>query len=611
MPMNRPSSPITKPSPRLFKVMGLSLIILLAALAAYLPVFEAGFVFDDHVVIENNEFLHGPLWKIWISTTASDYWPLTSTSFWIEWRAWGENAAGYHAFNLLLHAGVALLFWQVLEALQVPGAWLAGLLFAVHPVTVDSVAWISERKNVLSGLLYLASILAWLRLDTRRPARRSIIALSLFVLALLAKTSVVMLPMAMLGIALYRRGRLERRDWVEALPFFVLSVIFGVLTIWYQHHNAMAGWAPYRGLGERIATMGWALLLYLQTAFVPVRLALVYPQWPVPAVSPLFWLPLVFVVGFFAALWYYRLRYAWVRATLFALGYHALLLLPVLGLLDMAYFSIGPAANHLQYLALMGSVALAAAGIMRLSRRAATMAGVAAVLVVSFGAVTYQRASAYENDFTLWTAAVRDSPRSIFARNQLSALLLDAGRVPEALGQLDAMARLARDPADRRRYRSQWFLYSRRIDEAIAEARAALRISQSQDVRDDAAFVLANAGQLAESIEIYQSLVRESPQASAYSHTLSLVLSRAGRIAEAADVLRAYCRRQPGNPLMEKTLAMVLMRMGRYGEARERAAVVLGVPVTDPRAEQKLAEWTSQAGGSTPGLQGNDAAPRQ
>lgn len=592
--------------------MGLSLIILLAALAAYLPVFDAGFVFDDHVLIENNEFFPGPLWKIWISTTSSDYWPLTWTSFWIEWRVWGNNAAGYHALNVLLHAGVALLLWQVLKALQVPGAWLAGLLFAVHPVTVDSVAWISERKNVLSGMLYLASILAWLRLDVQRPVRRSIIALLLFMLALLAKTSVVMLPLVLLGIALYRKRRLVRHDWLEMLPFFVLSVIFGVLTMWYQHHNAMAGWAPYRGLGERIATTGWALLLYLQTAFVPVRLALVYPEWPVSAESPHFLLPLVFVVGFFPALWYYRLRYAWVRAALFALGYHALLLLPVLGLLDMAYFSISPAANHLQYLALMGPVALIAAGVTSIARRPATMTRVvAAGLVLFFGAMTYQRASAYENDFTLWTAAVRDAPRSIFARNQLSALLLDAGRVPEALEQLNAMARLARDPADQRRYRSQWFLYSGRIAEAIAEARAALAISRSQDVRDDAAFVLANAGQLPEAIEIYQSLVRESPQASAYSYTLSLVLSRAGRIEEAADVLHAYCLRQPGNPLMEKTLALFLTRMGRNGEARERAAAVLGVAVTDPRAEQKLAEWLHQAGGSTPGLQGDDAAPRK
>ena len=577
---------------KILSVLPALLIPLLGAMA-YLPAFRAGWVFDDHVIILGNALLRGSLWNVWRSTTVYDFWPLTWTGFWAQWQIWGDQAAGYHAVNILLHITVSLLLWRVLEAMRVPGAWLAGLLFAVHPVTVESVAWVSEQKNTLSGALYLITILSWLRMENRPPSRRIPICLLLFALALLAKASVVMLPVVLLGIALHRRGTLSRRDWLETAPLFAMAILFGLVNIWFQRENVlMGGWGPARGLWERIGGMGWALLFYQKTAFVPVHLAFLYPEWPVSPASLLFHLPVAVLLAFFSFLWAFRRRISWAPPVLCALSYHALLLLPVLGLLEIAYFQFGPVSNHLQYLALMGPVALVAYGVTRLSGRAPGIAfALAAGLALFFSVSTYHRASAFRDDVTLWTAVVKDFPGSAFARNNLAAFLLDRERRSEALEQLEAAANVSRDAAERHRYRSQWYLYSGRKEEAAEEARQAIRSGGNREVRHQAARVLGAAGQVGESIEAYRTLVREIPNSSTYSYELGAALARSGRLPEAADVLRRYCGRRPGNPVMEEALALTLLRLGFREEARERAAVVVGVGAADPRAAEQLARW--------------------
>jgi tetratricopeptide (TPR) repeat protein len=581
------------PLPKPWDSLGSALLIVLVAVLSYLPAFPAGFVFDDHSLITSNGLLRGPLWKVWLNATATDYWPLTWTSFWLEWRLWGPNAAGYHILNVVLHAVVALLLWRVLQALQVPGAWLSGLLFAVHPVTVESVAWISERKNTLSGIFYLSAILVWVSGDEAMTFRRRLLSLVLFTAALLAKVSVVMLPPVLLLIALFRKGKLELRDWIQSAPFFALGLIAGLVNIWFQWQNAMGGsWTAARTWGERVGGAGWALASYLEAAFVPLRLAFVYPEWPVGPDSLLYYLPTACVLTAFGLLWANRNRVTWVRGPLYALTYHALLLLPVLGFIDMAYSFVGPVSNHLQYLALMGPVALVGAWLTILVRRWPKPAGAgAAALVLVLGAFTFHRASAFETDLTLWDAAVRQAPTSTYARAQRSSELLSEGRSREALDDLDAAARFARTPADRHRYRAMWFLYGGRNPEAAAEARLALRAEGTSEIRRDMAFVLAASGQAAEAIELYRAMVRESPNSPKLNYWLAVTLARSGQVTEAAEVLRAYSRRRPGDPTMEKALGLTLLRLGLSGEALEHAAAAVGAAPSDPRAAEELEAW--------------------
>lgn len=571
---------------------GQGALVVAAAALAYLPALGAGFVFDDHVLVEGSRLVRGPLWRVWLTTTTPDYWPLTWTAFWLEWRAFGESPLGYHLVNVALHAGVALLLWRALAALRVPGAWFAGLLFAVHPATVESVAWIAETKNTLSGALFLAALLAWLRFDERGGRRPYALALLLFALAALAKAAVVMLPLVLLGLALARRGRLGRRDLAATAPFFLVALAVGLVNLWFQAHNAMSGgWAARRGLGERVGGAGWALVTYLGNALLPVRQGFVHGPWPVGPDSPLYYLPALAVVVAAGALLALARRSAAARAIAWALGYHALMLLPVLGFVDIAYFAFGPVSNHLQYLALMGPVALAGAGAAALVRSPRLAPALVAGLVAALGGYTFARASDFRDDLSLWTAAVRRAPDSAVAHAMLSGVLAERGRPAEALEELLAAARASAEPAERHRYQGLALVLAGRPREAVAEAQAVLTADASPSARSDAGWMLAQAGEDAQALATFRALAREAPNASEYTYWVAALLARQGQLAQAADVLLAWCRDRPGNEELEQALAVTLVRLGRMDEARERAAVVAGAPPGDPRAEAQLAEW--------------------
>ncbi|WP_242343189.1 glycosyltransferase family 39 protein [Anaeromyxobacter terrae] len=538
--------------------------IALATVIAYLPVTGAGFVFDDHQFLPDGPILRGPLSDIWFSASAKDYWPLTYTALWIQARLFGDAPLGYHLTNVLLHAATAILLWRVLRALELPGAWLAGLLFAVHPATVESVAWISELKNTLSAPLFLLSVLAWLRAERTGGRRELAAALALFALALLAKTSVVMLPVVLLLLAWYRRGRIDRRDVARTAPFFGVALAAGLATIWFQHVRAMTdGWLPQRGLGERIGGAGWALASYLEAAFVPARLAFVYPQWPVEAASPAFYLPLVALAAGFALLWWGRAT--WGRPATLALGFHAVMLLPVLGLVDIAYLRFGPVSNHLQYVALMGPVALAAAGLARLAashRRAAVVAGGAVAVVLA--AVTATRAAAFQDDLTLWTAAVRAAPGSLMAHWQLSDELAARGRAAEAIADLEEASRVVRGPASRHRARSLLGLRTGQFAAAVAECDAADALRPDRQFRRDLGRMLTLANAPLEAIATLEPLVRQHPGNVDYRYWLGAALARAGRFADAADVLAEASSIAGGTDAeIEEALSLVRARLGR------------------------------------------------
>ncbi len=533
-----------------------------AAVASYLPAFRAGFVFDDHLFFEWTGAVRGPLSGIWLTADSPDYWPLTSTSFWAEWRLFGPNPAGYHATNVALHAVAAILLWRVLRALRVPGAWLGGLLFAVHPVAVESVAWISERKNTLSGVLFLAALLAWLAAEEEGRARAYAASLALFALALLAKTSVVTMPPLLVALTLVRRGRLDRRDLLRVAPFFGLALAAGAATLWFQRHNAMELlWLPRRGPLERIAGAAWALLFYVQKGLVPVGLASVHAPWPVAPPSPLFYVPLAVVLAGAAVLW--RLRAGGARPVVLALGYQALMVLPVLGLVDIAYFDVGPVSNHLQYLALMGPAALGGAALASLGPGRAAAAGAALAAVLA--ATTFQRATAFEDDLTFWQRAARDAPGSAYARKALATKLASAGRREEAMRELEELARVARDPATRHHARSFWLLFQGRSAEAIEEAREAARLLPSPDLRRHLALQLAVTGRTGEAVSILEPLVREWPRDADYRYWLGRALAGEGRLAEAAAQLREACRLDPDDAAGRAALAEVLARLGGAG----------------------------------------------
>ena len=280
------------------------------------------------------------------------------------------------------------------------------------------------------------------------------------------------------------------------------------------------------------------------------------------------------------------------RTCCWGLGYHLVQVLPILGLVDMAFLAIAPVSNHLQYLALMGPAALAGVGFAALAKRYGRAIWAAAgLLVFGLAATTFHRAQAFENDLALWTAAVGEAPSSAYAHLQLAGEYMERGDARDAVPELERAAILAREAGDRHRLRALALLYSDRTEEALLEARAAIREGGNPDLRRDAAVVLLEAGDANEAIPVLRALAAAAPGASDYTYWLAAALSRAGRTDEALQVLLAWCAERPGHPRMERTLAVLLARTGRKAEARERAARVLDVEPRDPRAEAQLDEW--------------------
>jgi tetratricopeptide (TPR) repeat protein len=405
----------------------------------YQPVWHAGFIFDDNNFLFENPLIKqaNGLYQFWFTTKAPDYFPLTSTTLWLEWRLWGMNPLGYHIVNVLLHALSAVLIWRVLVHLRIPGAWLAAALFAVHPVNVESVAWITERKNTLAMLFYVTSLLFYLRFEDTDRWRLYGMALGSFVLALLSKTAVVPLPIVLLGFAWWQRDKISSRDVRLVLPFFGVAVLMGLITVWFQSHNAIAfDVVRADNFWSRLAVAGWAVWFYLYKALLPVNLIFVYPKWQIDATKLLSYVPGLLVLAVAVVLW--RYRKGWGKAWLFGLGYFVVMLLPVLGFRDIYFMRYSLVADHWQYFAIIGPIGLVAAGITwasgRLKKRNVfLMPAFSAILLLVLGILTWRQTCNYSDAETLYSKTIDSNPTCWMAYNNRGMIYKGLGNYNQAI----------------------------------------------------------------------------------------------------------------------------------------------------------------------------------
>ena len=496
-------------------------LLLAAALAAlvlvaYIPAMRGGFFWDDDLTLTKNPLVIAGdgLRRIWMTREAADYFPLTSSMMWVEWRLWDGHPAGFHVVNILLHAAAAVLVWRILRRLNVPGAWLGGALFGVHPVAVLSAAWITEGKNTLSMLLCLLALLAWLTYDENEKRRWHVAALALFLLALLAKTLVVMMPAVLLLCAWWRRGAVTRKDVARSLPFFALSLALGMVTVWFQSHNAIGG-ATVRpeGMGSRIAAAGWMVWFYLWKALLPTGLCVLYPRWTVDGRSVMAYLPLALLFAGLTVLWANRAR--WGRAPLFALGYFLIMLLPALGLADMSFMYLSLVSDHFQYLALAAVAAFAAAALARAAairelRTAAVVAG--AVCVAAFAALTWQRAALFTDGVRLWQDNVAKQPGVSWAWNNMGNIHMGAGRNEDALRCFNQALAAKPDYDDARGNRGMAFFHLKRYPEAILDFDTVIqRNGPAATACNYRGMARAAVGRTAEAISDFDQAIKMSP----------------------------------------------------------------------------------------------------
>lgn len=447
--------------------------ILLVTLAVYWPAVHAGFIWDDDDILTANPLISAPdgLRHIWAGGKFYDYWPMTLTSFWFEWRLWGLNATGYHVTNILLHAAAAILLWRALRHLSIPGAWLAALVFAIHPINVQSVAWITERKNTLSLFFFGLAILAYLRSEQarcgaevqkpkgKRPKEQSPPAQSsprnaealwywasfiAFVLALLSKTSVVLLPVVLLLCVWWlggpRNRALTKEDVGRALPFFAVALVMALVTIWFQYERSIGTDVVTTGdFRSRLVGAGMAAWFYLARIVFPRNPMFVYPRWNFSPDEAMNYLPGALLLGVWGLCWWYRC--GWGRPYFFALTYFLAMLFPVLGFFKIYFQKYSFVSDHWVYPAMIGIIALLVGGGARLvqrsaeaarpaRRRVAKVLGIVAAtgMVAVLAPLTWAQCGIYQDEETLWRATLKRNFKCWLAHHNLASLLLETCR---------------------------------------------------------------------------------------------------------------------------------------------------------------------------------------
>lgn len=527
---------------------GILCLGLLVAISYY-PTLDAEFLWDDEIFVDEPLIQQwSGIWDIWLSPREireGHYWPVVYSSFWLEHKLWGIEPAGFHAVNVLLHLANCLLVWSLMVRLNVKGAWAVAAVFAVHPLHVDSVAWIIERKDLLSALFYLAAALVWMRfLDVRRPTLYCG-ALTLFGLALLSKSIAVTLPVALLIWHAWRRGRADRADWLRLVPFFAVAILITAADLaFYQSREPLdLGYS----LIERALIAARALFFYVWKLLWPTELAVIYPHWHVDASDPVLWAFLIGAAAVPAVLWALRLRIG--TGPLAGAAYFAVTLAPVLGFVDYGYMQFSFVADRFQYLAGLGVLAVLVAALAHAAgrlegwpRKAVHAGGV--MVLAALAVKTSSQAEVYRNSTTFFQHIVSHNPDARDAHSNLA----------------DALARTGR------------------FDESLAAARIALeQRSDHANTHHVLGRALAGLKRFDEAEDAFSKARELAPRDARIAHNTGLMFHEAGRHEEAVEKFREALEIQPDFALAHRAMGLSLNALGRYEEALEATTTAMSL----------------------------------
>jgi tetratricopeptide (TPR) repeat protein len=559
---SKPASPQEWKAPLLIALLAGLLVLI------YWPAISGGFIWDDDVYVTNNPLLTSTQgWRdIWFSAERqSQFFPLVFTTLRFEHALWGLSPFGYHLVNVLLHAANAVLVWLVLGRMAVPGAWIAAALFAFHPVQAESVAWVTELKNTQSTLFYLLAVLMWMNFLRDGPSTRwkyYSFTILFYILALLSKTTACTLPAALLLVPWIQGDRIGWRRIVQVVPFLVLGIAAGLVSIWWERHlgNYQQDVGQGLSLVQRALVAAHALWFYAGKLVFPVNLTFSYPHWQVDAGNPLnyIWLAGCLAVG--VALWFWRKALG--RRVIGAVIFFVAALSPLLGFIPLYTFKYSYVADHYQYVASIGLLALAAAGLQRIPRVFSV------ILLLTLGVLTWKQAHIYQDQTTLWKDTLAKNPTSWMADDNLGTILRGEGDFGKAIDYYRRAISLNPNFAQAHYNLGIVLFKTGDSGEAMDEFQKAIQL----DSQDALAFynyatALDQSGQTDEAVEQYQAAIRLKPGLIDARINLGILFGRLGKLDEAIAQFQEAVRSDPDNAGAHNNLGAILRAKGRLDDA--------------------------------------------
>jgi tetratricopeptide (TPR) repeat protein len=567
------SKPVyAKPRPIDWRSVVQALIIVAAGLWIYWPALQGGWLSgnDDDLLVTHNYDLRSlqGLWEIWFTVPKTDYWPLTWTLLWMEWHLWGNDPLGYHICNLALHLSSGFLIWRLFNRLGLRYAWLGGLLFVVHPLAVESVAWVSEIKNTLSLPLFLLSLNAWL--DTEETKSGYLRSVIYYLAAMLAKTSTVMLPLVLLLYCWWKHGHVTRQELKRMIPYVAIALPLSLMTVFFQNEYSL--FVPGGGFIPRLIGAGPVVFFYLEKFILPINLLPVYPRWTFNPPTLLEVLAIPALAGALFYLW--TRRGGWGRHALFGFGFFLLNLVPFLGLVKFQHMNLSLVADHFAYLPMIGLIGLIVAGlgILQIQFPASVPypvgIGTISIVLVWLSMGSHNYAMQFHDSETLATYTLQHSSQVAGPHNYFGSALLQSGRVPEAIEQFKQALKIEPDNIPAHVDLGDALLQAGRMSEAIEQYKQALKIIPDLPAaHNNLGRALLETDHVPEAIEQFKQALKVDPYFAAAHNNLGVSLRRAHHVPEAIEQFKQALKLYPDFAGAHNNLGIALSQMGHVPEA--------------------------------------------
>ena len=563
--------------------------VILATAIAYLPVLSRGFInLDDDAMVTDNQIVKHPsagcLIRVFTAPHAGLYHPLVTLSYMLEYRLYGLNPHVYHATNYLLHllnTALVFLFIYLLSS-SLPVALLSALFFGLHPIHVESVAWISERKDVLYAILFLASLVAYMLYAGKTSKKYYLAAFFLFLGSLMAKPMALTLPMLLLCIDFYRKRKQSWNTIIEKIPFFALSLLSGIMTVYWHYHEKPSKLLDYSStIIDRLLFAVYGIVFYLAKLLLPVDLSIIYPHvtGSVPArtlaISLMAFLMLIALV----------LRYRKNRTLIFGTLFFLFSVSPVLQILPVG---LGMHADRYTYIPSIGiffmlSTMIYYAGLKLRAPLRITLFAVTGIYIALLSTATWKRTAAWDN-ISLWNDGLRQYPESeLMYRLRADAHKL-AGNYEQALS--DYSSSLANNPRFAESYNNRGNLY-----QLLHNSRKAIEdysMAINCDPRLASAYynrglAFEKTGKPGEALRDYSHALSINPRLADCLNNRGTIYAKSGDYKKAVDDFSAALLAGPQQAEAYRNRAYAYLFMGNYAGAMEdaRQAELYGQAMTN------------------------------